>query len=209
MLRVNALLAAVLFAAGAGASLAQSVGITDTLTEARFAMNGREFVITRNQDTSATLTGEFAQTSRQCPPFCVQPMRIARGVSTIGELELLEFLQTQVSAGTGLLIDARVPEFYSQGWIPGAVNVPFTTLHADNPYRDDILKALGAVDIGGTLDFTNALSLTVYCNGPWCQQAPIAIQTLLDAGYPPELINYYRGGMQDWLILGFNTENNG
>ena len=192
-----------------GPSLAQNVGITEAITEARFSMNGRDFVITRNQDNTATLTGEFARTSRQCPPFCIQPMEVARGVDTIGELELIAFLQNQVSNGTGLLIDARVPEFYGKGWIPGAVNVPFTTLAEDNPYRNDILKALGAVELGDVLDFTNALELTIYCNGPWCQQAPIAIQTLLEAGYPAEQIKYYRGGMQDWLILGFNTENNG
>ena len=209
MLRVYAFFAAALLAVSAGPSLAQNVGITEAITEARFSMNGRDFVITRNQDNTATLTGEFARTSRQCPPFCIQPMEVARGVDTIGELELIAFLQNQVSNGTGLLIDARVPEFYGQGWIPGAVNVPFTTLAEDNPYRNDILKALGAVELGDVLDFTNALELTIYCNGPWCQQAPIAIQTLLDAGYPAEQIKYYRGGMQDWLILGFNTENNG
>lgn len=209
MLRVHAFIAAAMLAVCTGPSLAQNVGITEAITEARFSMNGRDFVITRNQDNTATLTGEFARTSRQCPPFCIQPMEVARGVDTIGELELIAFLQNQVSNGTGLLIDARVPEFYGKGWIPGAVNVPFTTLAEDNPYRNDILKALGAVELGDVLDFTNALELTIYCNGPWCQQAPIAIQTLLEAGYPAEQIKYYRGGMQDWLILGFNTENNG
>ena len=209
MLRVHSILLAAVIAHCTSPSLAQNVGITEAFTEAHFTMNGRDFVIARNQDNTATLTGEFARTSRQCPPFCVQPMNVARGVNTIGELELIEFLQTQVSEGTGLLIDARLPEFYAMGRIPGAVNVPFTTFAKDNPYRNDILKALGAVELGSGLDFTNALELTVYCNGPWCQQAPIAVKTLLEAGYPPDLISYYRGGMQDWLILGFNTENNG
>ena len=209
MLRVSAILAAGLFAAFAGISPAQTVGISESFSEARFTMNGREIIVTRNQDTNAILTGEFARTSRKCPPFCIQPMQIARGVVTIGELELVEFLQKKVSSGEGLLIDARVPEFYNKGWIPGAVNVPFTTLAPENPYRNDILKALGAVELSNGLDFSNAFELIVYCNGAWCEQAPIAIRTLLEAGYPPEMLHYYRGGMQDWLVLGFNIENNG
>ena len=64
MLRVYAFFAAALLAVSAGPSLAQNVGITEAITEARFSMNGRDFVITRNQDNTATLTGEFARTSR-------------------------------------------------------------------------------------------------------------------------------------------------
>lgn len=88
-----------------------------------------------------------------------------------------------------------------------AVNVPFTTLDAENPYRDDILRALGATDRGdGGLDFTQARPLVLFGNGPWCDQAPRAIRSLLDAGYPPERIGYYRGGLQSWLSLGLDID---
>jgi rhodanese-related sulfurtransferase len=41
-----------------------------------------------------------------------------------------------------------------------------------------------------------------FCNGPQCGQSPIAIRALLDAGYPPGKMLYYRGGLHDWLALG-------
>ena len=56
--------------------------------------------IKRNQDTDATIAPAYAKTSRKCPPFCIQPMQVAPGVTTVGEIELLEFAK----AG-GKLID--------------------------------------------------------------------------------------------------------
>jgi len=187
-------------------SLAQDVSISRDQSSARFTLNGQSIVIERNQDQSSVLTGEYAKTSRPCPPFCIAPISVAPGVTTVGELEVISFLQDHVSTGTGLLIDSRVPQWFEKGTIPGAVNVPFPTLDADNPYRADILKALGAREMGGQLEFSNALELTLFCNGPWCEQAPRAIQNLLDAGYPPEKISYYRGGMQLWLLFGLTVE---
>jgi hypothetical protein len=48
--------------------------------------------ISRNQDPANKLEGDWALTSRACPPFCIQPMLPAEGVRTIGELELLDLL---------------------------------------------------------------------------------------------------------------------
>ena len=187
-------------------SLAQDVRITEDQPIASFALNGQTITIERNQDQSSVIVGEFAKTSRPCPPFCITPISVADGVATVGELEVIEFLQGEVAAGTGLLIDSRVPQWYEKGTIPGAVNVPFPTLDADNPYRNDILKALGAREVDGQLEFSNALQLMVFCNGPWCKQAPHAIQNLLAAGYPSENIQYYRGGMQLWMLFGLTVE---
>jgi rhodanese-related sulfurtransferase len=104
------------------------------------------------------------------------------------------------------LIDARLPEWYAKGSIPGAVNLPFATLASDNPYRNDILLALGAQPLGGdTFDFSAALELTVFCNGAWSDQAMRALRALRAAGYPPEKLHYYRGGMQDWQMLGLTV----
>jgi len=187
-------------------SLAQDVRITEDQPIASFALNGQTITIERNQDQSSVIVGEFAKTSRPCPPFCITPISVADGVATVGELEVIEFLLGEVAAGTGLLIDSRVPQWYEKGTIPGAVNVPFPTLDADNPYRNDILKALGAREVDGQLEFSNALQLMVFCNGPWCKQAPHAIQNLLAAGYPSENIQYYRGGMQLWMLFGLTVE---
>ena len=32
-----------------------------------------------------------------------------------------------------------------------------------------------------------------------------AIRAMIREGYPPEMIHYYRGGMQAWKILGLTT----
>jgi rhodanese-related sulfurtransferase len=187
----------------AQAAAAQSVNLTEDMATAQFTIAGQTMLIARNQDEAATLTGDFAKTSRACPPFCIQRMEPMRGVQTIAELELIAFLEDEVATGAGVLIDARLPEWFAKGSIPGAVNLPFATLDATNPFRNDILMALGAVPTGGsTFDFTNAANLTLFCNGIWSDQALRGLQALRAAGYPAEKLFYYRGGMQDWQILG-------
>lgn len=184
---------------------AESVRITQDIEARTIMLNGAAIVIDRIQDSENRLEGEFTRTSRPCPPFCITPMTVAPGVVTLGELEVMDFLETRVAAGEGLLLDSRLPEFFAKGTIPGAVNLPFATLDPTNPYRDEILKALGATFTGSEWDFAQARQLAVFCNGPWCNQAPLAIRHLLQAGYPAGKLSYYRGGMQVWLQLGLST----
>ncbi len=54
----------------------------------------------------------------------------------------------------------------------------------------------------GDLDFSQAKTLVLFCNGLWCGQSHANIRTLLRAGYPPEKLKWYRGGMQDWAVAG-------
>lgn len=197
--------AAVFAACAFHPALAEEVRITPDMTAKELVLNGERVVIAREQDPAARLTGEFTKTSRPCPPFCIHEMEAAPGVETVGEIELMSFLDEHVSAGTGLLIDSRVPAWFEKGTIPGAVNVPFSTLEPSNPYRDEILKALGAREAGGGLRYDEALDILMFCNGPWCDQSPRAIRNLIDAGYPAEKIRYYRGGMQLWLMLGLTV----
>jgi len=183
--------------------LAQDVAITDGKITASVTLGGETLLITRNQDSEAILTGEFARTSRACPPYCIQPMQVVRSVATIAELEVIAFLETEVSTGKGLLIDARLPELFSTGSIPGAVNVPFATLAAENPYQMDILAVLGGKPVaGGGIDFEAAVDLVIFCNGPWSDQSAQAVRSLREAGYPADKLRYYRGGLQDWQMLG-------
>lgn len=199
-------LAMVLTAAIAGMAVAQDVRITTFKDSSTFVLNGKSFTIDRIQDRDNVLTGEFARTSRQCPPFCIQPMIVAEGVATVGELEVMAFLETTASGGRGLLIDSRLPEWFASGTIPVAVNVPFMTLEAENRFRDDILVALGAQpQKDGSLDFAEAMDLMLFCNGPWCGQSPRAIEALVEAGYPAGKLSYYRGGMQAWSQLGLSV----
>ena len=160
---------------------AQDVSLTEGQADISIMLNGQQIVISRSQDTDAMLTGEFAKTSHPCPSFCIQPIIPVAGVTPAGELEVIEFLQKNMAHNTGLLIDARLPDWFNKGAIPGAVNVPFATLNAENPYQADILRALGATPTDDGFDFSNALTLMIYGNGPWDAQGTCAVQVLIAA----------------------------
>lgn len=186
---------------------AQSVKLLEDVPFFDLMLNGEAVRIQRNQDTTATLEGEFSKTSRPCPPFCIHPMEAAEGVETFGEVEVLRFLNETVQPGAGLLIDARISDWYNKGTIPGSINLPFNLLSQDdNPYFARILVALGARGAPGAWDFSNVKELCLFCNGPWCDQSPRAIQNLIAAGYPRDKLKYYRGGMQMWLLLGLSVD---
>ncbi len=151
--------------------------------------------ISRNPDPEARLEGEWARTSRACPPFCIQPMQAAEGVRTIGELELLEILADPEA----VVIDSRTPDWYAGGSIPGAVNMPWTRMAEQ-------LDRLGCeLDFDGFECGGDVPEIALFCNGPWCGQSPTAIRRIIDAGYPAEKISYYRGGMQVWRLLGLTV----
>lgn len=150
--------------------------------------------IMRNQDTEATIDPKYAKTSRKCPPFCIQPMQVAPGVTTVGEVEVLAFAETG-----GKLIDGRTVEWHLEGTIPGAINMPYTQM-AD---RLDEIGCIRGSD--KKWDCTNAEKVLLFCNGPWCGQSPMAIKAMLREGYPAEKILYYRGGMQAWHSLGLTV----
>jgi rhodanese-related sulfurtransferase len=150
--------------------------------------------IKRNQDTDATIHPAYAKTSRKCPPFCIQPMQVAPGVTTVGEVELLEFAE-----GGGTLIDGRTLEWHLEGTIPGAINMPYTEMASR-------LDEVGCTrDAANNWACENAEKVLLFCNGPWCGQSPMAIKAMLREGYPPEKILYYRGGMQAWHTLGLTV----
>ena len=191
----------------AGPLHAQDVWITPDLPFFEFEMGDEFYLIERNQDNEARIPDGFAKTSRACPPFCIQPMVVAEGVETVGEVELLDFMQDYVEPGLGFLIDARVESFYVAGTIPGSVNMPFNMFvpSATNPFLDQLLVLLGGeLKATGEWDFTNATKLLLFCNGPWCGQSPLAINNLLNIGYPPEQLLYYRGGVQTWVSMGLS-----
>ncbi|MBL1437347.1 MAG: rhodanese-like domain-containing protein [Rhodobacteraceae bacterium] len=192
----------------ASPSFAQDVWITPDTPFVELELNDEFLVIERNPDNDAVVPAAFAKTSRACPPFCIQPLEVADGVETIGELELIAFLENEAQSGTGLLIDARTPNFFLAGTIPGSINLPFNLLNADesNPFIEPILAQLGGVkQSNGTWTYENAVSLALFCNGPWCGQSPRAIRNLLSVGYPADKLKYYRGGMQSWLMLGLSV----
>ena len=192
---------------GSGILMAEAVKIDPKLERFVVDVMGDPVTVERNPDTHHRLSNSYTRTSRPCPPFCIQPFEAANGVETIGELELIRFMRDEVAHNRGVLMDARMPKWYRQGTIPGAVNIPFSIFskkHGDQ-YIDKLLPLLGAEKRNGKWDFTHAQKLAIFDNGPWCQQANLAIQNLIKLGYPKEKILYYRGGMQYWQILGLTT----
>lgn len=172
---------------------------------------GKKVAIMRNQDPRNKVTPEYAGTSRKCPPYCIQPMGIAEGVETVGELEMLDYLKRSSGGDTSVLvIDSRSPDWVAKGTIPGSVSIPWTTLAPEegaDPFAiaDLFQEKFGVKTSEGLWDFTNAKTLVLFCNGMWCGQSPSNIRSLLRFGYPPRKIKWYRGGMQDWEILGLTV----
>ena len=109
--------------------------------------DGASIRVQRIQDPEFELKGYFAKTARKCPPFCIHPIQVAPGVQTIGEVELFEFMETQLRDNTGMLIDARTPAWNNKGTIPGAISLPFTrlTLPVDDLAWSEILEGFGVV----------------------------------------------------------------
>jgi rhodanese-related sulfurtransferase len=186
------------------------VKITPDMASVEVIHDGQKTTISRNQDEKNIVKADFAKTSRECPPFCIQPGTLAPGVETIGELEVLDYLK-QIAAGDKsiMVIDSRTPDWVAKGTIPGSVNIPWDQLNAakSDPFTiaDILEKRLGARNQEGLWDFSGAKTLVLFCNGMWCGQSPTNIKTLLKYGYPADKIKWYRGGMQDWEILGLST----
>jgi len=181
------------------------VKITPNISKVDVDVMGEVVTIKRIQDTNHKLKNSYAKTSRPCPPFCVQPFEPIKGIKTIGEIELLKFLENDVNNNTGVLVDARLPKWYKEGTIPGAINIPFPILNPRSQYIDKVLPLLGAKKVNGKWDFTNAQKLVIFDNGPWSQQGTRAMEHLVELGYPKDKIYYYRGGMQYWQILGLTV----
>jgi rhodanese-related sulfurtransferase len=190
---------------------ALDIGITSDIASVEVLHNGKNVLIQRNQDIENTVNPVYARTARKCPPFCVQPARIAEGVETIAEIEVLNYLKRRSEGDDSILIiDSRTPGWLKNGTIPGSVNIPWTSLNPQSgadPFEiADILEnRFGARSQEGLWDFSSARTLVLFCNGIWCGQSPSNIRTLLRFGYPPGKLKWYRGGMQNWENLGLTT----
>ena len=187
------------------------VNITSGLESVEISHNGEKVLIQRNQDLSNTVSPAYAKTSRKCPPFCIQPIKLAPGVETIGELELIDYLKSKDDGDDSILvIDSRTPDWVRRGTIPGAVNIPWTRLSPSagaDPFEvaEIFEQQFGAFEQEGFWNFSAAKTLVLFCNGMWCGQSPTNIKTLLKFGYPAHKIKWYRGGMQNWENLGLTV----
>ena len=197
---------------------AQENKITPTLNSVQVTHHGQPVTIQRGHDPAAHLPEVFQKTDRGCPPFCVQPMVAVPGVETIGELEVLGYLE-RIAQGDKdvLVVDSRTPDWVLRGTIPGSVNVPWNKINIDTngtfetPTEAEGVKHILADEFGATegegghWTFGNAKTLVLFCNGIWCPQSTANLRTLAKRGYPVEKLKWYRGGMQDWVSVGLTT----
>jgi len=136
-----------------------------------------------------------------CPPFCIQPMNI-KGVSTVGELEVLDFIKELKGKEAKLLIDIRNSKFYNQNTIPGAINIPYSMLKNKSKYQEQVLQLLGGKKRGEKWIFKLVPTLLIFGDSEENDKASKSIKTLLKLSYPAQKIYYYRTGIEAWNRLG-------
>lgn len=190
---------------------ASPVNITPEMESITVTHNGRQVTIKRNQNQKNTINPEYAKTSRLCPPYCIKPMVLTPEVETIGILEVINYLKQKSEGDNSILvIDARTVKGVINGSIPGSVSIPWDVLSGKNaspPIVRKLLEKQLGVKISGEDQycFKQAKTLILFCNGPWCDKSSANIKTLLELGYPPQKLKWYRGGMQSWESYGLTT----
>ncbi|MCP4008332.1 MAG: rhodanese-like domain-containing protein [Proteobacteria bacterium] len=203
--------AALLATSGTASAEGKPVGIgSGDQMSADFTVNGTKMSITRNQNNGNIIDEKFNKTSRPCPPFCIQPAILAPGVETIAELEVISYIQSMHNGDPVIVQDSRTEDWHARGHIPGTVSIPWTKLATKAgatiiDISEIMVDQFGVKEVEGIFDFSDAKTLVLYCNGMWCGQSPASIKTLLSFGYPAHKIKWYRGGMQDWEVLGLTS----
>jgi rhodanese-related sulfurtransferase len=97
-------------------------------------------------------------------------------------------LAAAIDAGTVTVVEALCPQYFEQGHLRGAVNVPHTEVAELAP---SLLPERGA-------------AIVVYCANLQCQNSAIAQGQLLRMGYTN--VRKYAEGKQDWEAGGLPLE---
>lgn len=189
------------------------VNITPELATVNVKHRDKTVTIKRKQNPDNRIVDALSLTSRACPPHCLQPIKF-KGVETIGELELINYLE-KISNGDSsiLVIDTRSSKMAAEATIPGSINIHGDKLienRGANPIEiEDILtQQFGVRDNMGTWNFKQAKTLVLYCYGIWCGQATRTLDALVSIGYPKYKLKWYRGGLQAWESVGLTTIRN-
>ncbi|MCV6589231.1 MAG: rhodanese-like domain-containing protein [Marinobacterium sp.] len=164
--------------------------------------NGKPIEVRRSQQQDHQIHRLYTLTSRGTP----QPMQPFKPypVETLGEREMAWYMIKAQQDDSIMLIDTRTEGWHQRLTIPGAINLPWTLM--DNPeHRQQTLQQLGVRQHSKQADFSQARTLVLFCNGPWCDQTPTMVRHLLKQGYPAQKLKYYRGGMQAWASLGLTV----
>ena len=183
---------------------AKKVMISSSIYSIDVMHNGKKVTIKRNQNRKNSISKYYQPTHRGK----VQPISpfAPHTVETIGALEMISYLQQlEAKADSLIIIDSRTKDWVKRGTIPGTVNIPFTEFKEDERAVELMEDKFDVLSTSNALNFENAKTLVMYCNGIWCGQSPTAIKNLLRLGYPAAKIKYFRGGMQNWESLGLTV----
>lgn len=203
MLSRTVLTVAVVGAFFASQTIAQT---TAGAADGSFTYQGQQKNISQASSADTATMARFYDLRDGCEGLCIAPDIAANDVETITENTVIAFMANELSNGTGLLIDSRLPSDRALGYLPASASIPHTLVTPENPLLPEILKALGARSLLGAFNFSDAMTLVVFDAGPTTMDAHHLVNALIAAGYPADKIKYYRGGMQVWATLGLTTE---
>jgi len=182
------------------------VPISKGVKSVKITLNEETFTIMRDQSKTGKISSLYETTFRGIP----QPIILANGVETVGEIEFIEYMKKAQTDKKIIIVDSRTSGWYERLRIPGAINIPFTNFYNKEDAIDAMEDYLDViVNDDESLDFSKAKTIVAYCNGYWCGQTPGMVKNakfaLLKMKYPSSKIKYYRGGMQAWTSMGFTV----
>jgi rhodanese-related sulfurtransferase len=117
------------------------------------------------------------------------------GIPQIPDLDRPVFIQMPAvkklfDADAALILDAREPEEFAEGHIPGALNLPFDEVITD-PARLETLDPAGR-------------AIVVYCGGGTCEVSQQLGFELIRVGHRKVVV--FQGGYPEWQEAGYPTE---
>lgn len=128
------------------------------------------------------------------PPDMNDPLGLGPGGGGFDVPDVPRPLQIQISrvkqffdAGAATFVDAREPEEYAEGHIPGAVNLPYDQVVTD-PDRLEKFDAQGK-------------PIIIYCGGGTCELSMNLGFALVGAGKKKVLV--FMGGWPEWTAAGY------
>ena len=108
----------------------------------------------------------------------------AKGAISIDEMK------RQFDAKTAVILDARSPQEYEEGHIPGSINIP----HDQIPQYQDVL----------TNEVSNDAHVICYCRSPTCDFSDLLATELKVIGW--EDVSVFSGGWEEWSKAGYPVE---
>lgn len=125
------------------------------------------------------------------------PMAVGAGTEAAQIPDLDRPIQSELAgvkrlfdAGAVVFVDAREPDEYAEGHIPGAISMPYDEVSGE-PERLENLQAEGK-------------AIAVYCGGGACELSLNLAWDLIYAGQKKVLV--YMGGFPEWVAAGYPVE---